>query len=1261
VSVVADRFEILSLAGQGGMGKVFRARDAQSGTVVALKQLTVLDADAAQRFDRESEALARLEHPGVVRHVAHGLNDGVPYLAMQWVDGEELRLRLKREGVLEPAQVVMLAKRLAAALAHAHGRGIVHRDIKPSNVVLPTPDLADAVIIDFGLARTEDDELTRTGMLVGTPIYMAPEQVRDNAVTPSVDVFALGCVMYQCLAQTTPFAANGATAVLTRVLFDEPVPLERIVPGVPHALAELVASMLRKAPSERPTMRDVEGALAELDDGRATIPAAPKLSTAEQRVVSVIALGAPAQSDEGATLRQSASASVDAEVLGAIAARHGARASTLPNGAAVVVVEAEGAASDLAARAAECALSLKRAMPDVPVSLATGRARQTGEGLPLGEAIDRAVALEPFDGDAVRVDEVTSGLLGARMTIEEGGLLRRTHGDHESRTFLGKPAPCVGRDAELASLDGMIAQSASELVARVALVTGAPGVGKSRIRLEIVARCEQRRTNVWVGRGDPTSAGVPFGILSQMIRRQAGVAQEDASDVAREKLRTRVARFVASEDVARVAAFLGEIAAVRFEDEGVQLRAARGDPQLMGDQMQRAFVDFVDAECRDAPLVLVLEDLQWGDAPTIAAIDAALRVLEERPLAVIAFARPEVTTTFDGLWDKRRVQPLPLAPLPKRAATRLARSVLGDKTPDDLVGALVDKAAGNVFFLEELLRAEASGRAGEVPATVVAMVQSRLGALDADARRVLRAASILGGAFGGAGVRALLGDDRVDVDRWLAALTTDEVLARGETGHRVTYAFRHALVREGAYAMLTDEDRTLGHRLAAEWLAKELGEAAPLVVAWHYELAGESTKAAAAYLEAAEQSLESSDLGGAITNAERGVTLGAAGELLGALRVVQAQAHHWRGETEAMQSRAAEAVTLLSPQEPRWADAMTLLAVGKQRLGSTSDLASVAEKLQAMLERQGGSRAALARAGGRVASLLFFAGKQDRAAAMLDAAEQAARDGGSDVIARIHQARAPHARQAGRPEEALAHAEAAEAAFRAAGDLRNACLMSGIRGFALSELGAYAEAEGVLRTALVTAERLGLATVAATARSNLGMVCLRLGRADEAEAEERAAIRAFEASDRRHEGGGRAYLALMLREAGALDDAEKEARRALVLLDAALALKPFAGAVLASILLAAGRATEALAVARDAMRWPEAGNRIEEGESLLRLTLARALLATGHASEARAALALARDRIALRADTIRRADLRQTFLASVPEHATTLELAASFS
>ena len=220
--------------------------------------------------------------------------------------------------------------------------------------------------------------------------------------------------------------------------------------------------------------------------------------------------------------------------------------------------------------------------------------------------------------------------------------------------------------------------------------------------------------------------------------------------------------------------------------------------------------------------------------------------------------------------------------------------------------------------------------------------------------------------------------------------------------------------------------------------------------------------------------------------------------------------------------------------------------------------------------------------------------------------------------------------------------------------------MSGIRGFALSELGAYADAEEALRSTLATAERLGLTTVAATARSNLGMVYLRLGRPIEAEASVRAAIGVFESSDRRHEGGSRAYLALVLRDAGTLDHAEIEARRALALLEAALALRPLAGAVLATVLLATGRSAEALDAALDAMRWPESGGRIEEGEALLRLTLARALFATGRTDEARAVIADARDRLHARASTIERAELRRKFLENVPEHATTVELAAAW-
>jgi tetratricopeptide (TPR) repeat protein len=1265
MALVSGRFEILSLAGGGGMGSVFRARDVRTGAVVALKQLHLVDEDTASRFRREGDALCRLEHPGIVRHVASGTDDGgVPFLAMEWIEGGELRARIKTGGRLEPAEVVVLGARLASALAHAHARGIMHRDVKPSNVLLPDDNLAGAVLVDFGLARSDDDHLTRTGVLVGTPTYMAPEQIRDVFISPAVDVFALGCVLYECLAQTTPFAAKGATAVLARVLFDQPVPVERIVP-TPARLADLLSAMLKKPYKERPSMQQVAETLAALARAPETAGAARparRLSGAEQRVVSVIVAGAHAARSASDTLRSEAPTR-DLARLHGIAQRFGGDLTALPDGALLTVLSAHGEATDLAVRAADCALALKSVLRETPVALATGRV-QTGEGVPIGEAIDRAVAFAPYEGDGVRIDDVTAHLIGSRFETEgsPGGLLLRRRVDRTEavRTLLGKPTPCVGRDAELATLESVVLQSGDESVTRAVLVTAPAGAGKSRIRKELVARwTARRRAVVWFGRGDSVGAGVPFGVLGQMIRREAGILPGEAPDDTRSKLLARAERAAGPTDAPRIAMFLGEMIGARFEEDDVQLRAARNDPRLMGDQMQRAFVDLVEAECRKRPLVIVLEDLQWGDQPTVDAIDAALRLLEERPLAVLAFARPEVTDVFPRLWEKRGVQPLPLAPLPKRAAARLARAVLGKDASDEVVGALVDKAAGNVFFLEELLRAEAEGRGGEVPATVVAMVHGRLGALEPDARRVLRAASVLGDVFSSAGVRALLGDAGRGADRWLRSLVEGELLtmrAPGPGESDVEYAFRHTLLRDGAYAMLTDADRTLGHRLAAEWL-EQAGDAPPLVVAGHYERAGEKARAADAYLRAAEQALESNDLAGAVDRAERGASLGAAGELLGGLRYVQASAHQWRGETESMENAASEAIALLRPEDARWVDAMTMLAVAKQRLGDTADLASVAEDLLGMIDADRGNRSALARAGGRVASLLFFAGKQDQAAEMLDAAERAARDRGADVEARIHQARAPYERQAGRPEAALRHAEAAENAFRMAGDLRNACLMTGVRGFALSELGQYRRAEEVLTRALVTAERLGLTSVAATARSNLGMVLARLGRPAEAEAALRAAIAALESSDRRHEGGSRAYLALVLRDAGALDAAEREARRARVLLEGALALRPLAGAVLGAVLLAAGRAQEALAAVTDAMRWPESGGNIEEGDALLRLTLARAHRATGDAASARAVIAEARNRLLARAHSIDDTDMRRSYVEAVPEHRATLELA----
>ncbi len=254
-ATVAERFVVDEIAGSGGVGVVYRARDLRDGAPIALKFLFQSEAEGRLRFDREARVLATLEHQGIVRYVSHGATpDETPYLAMQWLDGEDLRARLRR-GPLSVEDSIRLIRRVADALGAAHAAGIVHRDIKPSNLFLVGGRIADTRIIDFGLARPDQSgsDLTQTGALLGTPGYMAPEQARGaRQVTPRVDVFALGCVLFECLAGRPAFAGDTIVEVLSSILL-EPAPHVRSVRReVPEALDQFVARLLSREPGERP-------------------------------------------------------------------------------------------------------------------------------------------------------------------------------------------------------------------------------------------------------------------------------------------------------------------------------------------------------------------------------------------------------------------------------------------------------------------------------------------------------------------------------------------------------------------------------------------------------------------------------------------------------------------------------------------------------------------------------------------------------------------------------------------------------------------------------------------------------------------------------------------------------------------------------------------------------------------------------------------------------------------------------------------------
>jgi tetratricopeptide (TPR) repeat protein len=1292
--IVADRFEIEELAGQGAMGAVYRVRDRLTGERVALKTLRDGGREHADRFVREARILAELAHPAIVRYVAHGATpSGELWMAMEWLEGEDLSKRLSRMG-LTLAETVTLGARAAGALALAHAKGIVHRDIKPSNLYLPGGSVAETKVLDFGIARlmAGTQAGTKTGLMVGTPGYMSPEQARGlKQIDVRADVFSLGAVLYQCLTGRPPFVGDDLFAILAKLVFEEPPRVVDLRPDVPPALDLLVARMMSKNPAGRPANGDevaraLAALMADLPDAEArpqAAPAAPAITSAEQRLMSVVL--ASAHDVDRSTADGNARVEEDEARVREAVRPFGAEVVVLVDGALMVTLGAEGEPTDLAAHAARCALAMGAALHGREMVLATGR-RVLGGRVTFGEVIDRAVAMlrraETARSIAVddpphcRLDDVTAGLLDSRFLLGGDALSLYLLGEREelesaARTLLGRVTPCVGRDREIGMLEATLAEAVSEPVARAVLVTAPVGLGKSRLRYELIRRLWERGNvvkpdahpvEVWMARGDPMGQGSPFRMVGQALRRAAGILDGESIAVRRQKIRARVARHVGGADLARVSEFLGEACGVPFPDEeSVQLRAARQDPMRMGDQMYRAFEDLLAAECAARPLLVVLEDLHWGDLPSVTWFDSALRNLHDRPLMILALARPEVHDLFPQLWAARNVQQIPLGELTKKASEKLVRLVLGEKVRAEVVSEIVDRAGGNAFYLEELIRAVAEGRGDRLPATPLAMVQARLDRLEPDARRVLRAASIFGQVFWAGGVAALLGDEAVKPYEWLAELEKREVIvprAAEKFPGEKEYAFRNAPVRDAAYASFTDEDRALGHQLAAAFL-EAAGEADAVVLAEHLEQGGEPERAVTHYLRAAAQALEGNDFSAALARVERGIACGASGETKGALASIRAEAHKWLGNNVEAEASGAEALALLSPGSVRWLKALADLATVRAKMGQHEPLLALARQLA---ETSAFEASSFATALAKVAIQLLHTGHLEAADALLARAEAAAQQAPPEpaMAASIYQARGIRAMFWGDVGAFLTFMTAAAEHFERAGDLRSAGTQRANQAYAYIELGAYDHAERWLRHVLDTAERLGLRDLAAGTRNNLGIALARRGALEEARAVETAAVRASVSQrNRRLESGCRTYLAIILLLCGDLAGAEREARAAFDILTVAPPMRAHASATLARVLLAAGRNDEALAAAEEAMRILHSVSGVEEGESPVRLAYAEALIANGR--DARGAVAVAAERLRQRAERISDPAWRASFLERVPDNARILELARAYS
>ncbi|MDB4987000.1 MAG: Adenylate cyclase [Myxococcaceae bacterium] len=1277
-SLTGDRYEFLRQVGEGSFGVVYEARDLASDRRVAIKLMQEVGRIADGRFEREVALLADVQHPSVVRYLAHGRSEnGRNYLVMEWLEGRTLDEQLKLE-LLSVPDVVVLAQRVVAGLALAEQRGIVHRDIKPANLFLVGNQVAGTKILDLGLARRIDgsQKLTRTGGIVGTVSYMSPEQARGEPdVDPRSDIFSLGTVLYECLCNDLPFEGTHAIATLAKICLEEPVPVEVNAPHVSARLCSLVHRMLDKTRDARPfyleiieeldaiALAGVESKSNHAPPNRrprgfsATESFSPselqrRVDKGEQRVLcAVFVRGVGAWTN-----------ALDDE-LAKVAERLGARRERLLEGSQILLLEGHRSASDQAVVSAQCALALSKLVErSTPIAICTGRARIAAAQPLLGELLERGVRLLwSTPAGSIMLDDASAALLETRFELSGAAgrfvLERERTGGEAPRTLLGQPTRFVGRDRELSQLALIFRECVEEQVARPVLVTGPPGAGKSRLRYELVERLKQAGEPflLLVARGDATRARTQFGLLAAAVCSWATIVSDDSLSVRRDKLSRSLAAVVEPARALSLRYFLGEMVGVPYVGELTgHMRAASADPPLMAERLLESFLSWLEVLSADTPILLCVEDLHWSDPASIRFLDAALRGLASQPLMVLAFARPEVKDQFPDLWSGRDLTELPLPKLTSRSAQKLLDTILAGVpsiNPDvTLRSWLVERADGNPFFLEELIRGLKDNPGREsLPDSVLGIVQARLDALGDELKQVVRAGSVFGQHFSVAAVRELLGGAEAcaQLPRWLALLTDREVIFPRVAGAQ-EYSFRHALLRDAAYLLLESEERELSHRLAADWL--EQHAASPAVLAEHCERGGVHERAARHYRAAAAAALEAGSTEDVIRCGERAVACGAQGQELGEVAVLIAEAHSYVNRM----SSAAEWSELARKSSPlgsaAWWRAAQVGGIAYLQLGR-SELPQLIAEITALTTEP-------PTLPNQISALAFIAAealrqlRDDLAQPLLGLLPtEASESSATRAEASVHVAWSINAFNRGDLTSSLRHRRASLSVFRTAGAQREIAQALGFIGFLLYQLGAYDEVEWHLLESMQIAKRVGMSIDFAYGSLYLGLVRICRRQWTEAESLLREAALEFKTL---HEASLQAEalsgLACVLLTKGDLEGAaEALLELSSVELDA---LEPVGQAVVhataAKLELARGELRQALVRAEKARHLLQSYG-LQEYVALIRVVHVDCLRACERHAEAASALREAKAWLDEQAQKLDPATLRRSFL-QVPDH-----------
>ncbi|HET9930724.1 MAG TPA: AAA family ATPase, partial [Polyangiaceae bacterium] len=1041
------------------------------------------------------ELLASLDHPGIVKTVAFGVleDTGLPFVAMEWLDGEDLAAR-QRKNPLSIPEALELTLRVAEALSAAHQAGVIHRDIKPGNIFLcrqlekPPGALLDVwpKLVDFGVASHGEMRVRRAGDLVGTPAYMAPEQARGDApLDGRSDIYSLGATLFELIAGRPPHVGPNVIATLARLATTPSPHLSELRRDVPPVVDSLVQSMLETDPAERPRSAQelCEILRSATEDSSRTSwfdsePRSTRLGSSGSRLItSIVALRFESDSARERALESMRQRGADAVPLGrdSIVAHLGARRAV--GSEALVALE----------------LARRLARAGARVGLASGRAwvNLLSDSVvhPVGEVVDRASALaRDAEPGTVLADVTTSELGRGRYEFRArddgsaivGEPLRGGRGDRAGG------APFVGRDAELAQVLSAFSRARSERTPILVTITGPPGIGKSRLRREVMARiaAQAEAPQIILQRSEAYGQGQSLGAAADVLRAIIGLPKGATSSEAARAIVARLGPATRDELTARTRDLVARLLANEPLSEGLDPRGSR-------DALWLAMTDLVMQITAVESTAILVEDLQWADPESIGWLDHLMGRAANRPLLVMAMVRPEFWTANPERFAGRDHVRLELRPISRRSARSIVQSVLGPSTPEAVLDRIAEQAGGLPLFAEELARLTAAGRDTLQAPTIQAAIQVSLDALDDECRDAVGRLSVLGltcwesalEAFGMPGAEGVM-----------KALVAHEVLVEQNnsrfSGTR-EWTFKHALVRDVAYASLGERERKELHALAGTWLAS-MGEDAA-VVAGHFDLGAQHAAAAEHWTRAAQRALSTNALTDALNMAERALAF-AEDRRSGFVRASLLDEAWSRLDPRASERESA----IMALEANVFDEASAVRARGARArfdeargsgTGISERLAETRDEAAAL-----GLHDEEARCSAVLASRLAFAGRFAEAEAevrrLLQLAEQR---GISAAAVDAYQTQAIIRQTQGAVGAALeSRRNAVAAAHKAALREREAMLMTNL-GFALTTIGARQEARASLDSGLALADAIGSQGAMRNAQMNLLGWCATFG------------------------------------------------------------------------------------------------------------------------------------------------------------------------